>query len=67
MMRVETRDLGLAAYMKMNGSELVDFFKPNRVFIFESDRDETAWRIEYLGSACHKHDRELMDLRRLFN
>ena len=66
-MRVETRDLGLAAYMKMREQKLIDFFKPNRVFIFESDRDETAWRIEYLDTQCHEHDRVLMELRRLFN
>ena len=66
-MRVETKDLGLAAYMKMKGTDLVDFFKPNRIFIFESDRDETAWRLEYLSSESHEHDRVLMDLRRLFN
>ena len=66
-MKVETRDLGLAAFMKMNGLELIDFFKPNRIFIFESDRDETSWRVEYLNSESHKHDTELMNLRRLFN
>lgn len=66
-MRVETRDLGLAAFLKMKGVELVDYFKPNRVFIFETDRDETAWRIEYLASESHKHDTEVMNLRRLFN
>lgn len=64
--RVETRNLGLAAYIKMHGEKLIDFVGPNRVFVFESAKPLSEWNVEYLNSESHKHDSELMNLRKLF-
>ena len=66
---VETNDLGLAAYMKMNGCKIIKVKdkKDIKVFVFESEEEETelGWRIKYLNSCCHRHDTELMMLRKL--
>ena len=65
-MSVETRNLGLAAYMKMQGAVLTKFISANRVFVFDSDETETDWNIKYLNSESYKHDSELINLRKLF-
>lgn len=65
-MSVQTRNLGLAAYMKMRGARLEEFLTGNRVFVFDSERTETDWNVEYLNSESYKHDSELINLRKLF-
>ncbi len=63
-MVINTSDLGLAAYMKMQGCKLVTV--NDREFVFESEvKNETEWKVEYLNSCCHFHDCELMTLRKL--
>ena len=64
-MRVEVRKLGLAAYMKMKDVEFKGYDADERHFVFESDRDEREWYVEYLNTDCHRHDTELMGLRTL--
>lgn len=64
-MRIETRELGLAAFMKIRGAKLVEY--SNRVFVFESDRDLNVWRVEYANSCCYQHDTEVMSLRKFLN
>jgi hypothetical protein len=65
MTSVETKNLGLAAYIKMQGGLLKTC--SNGMFLFEqeNERSEHEWEIEYTNSCCHRHDSELMQLRRL--
>jgi len=68
---VETNDLGLASFMKMNGCKIVEVKskRESKIFVFESNdkkyASEEAWKIRYLNSCCHRHDTELMMLRKL--
>ena len=62
-MRLEIRKLGLAAFIKMNNEELVQV--NNGKFVFESECSEVEWEVRYLNSCCHRHDTELINLRKL--
>jgi len=62
-MRVETRKLGLAAFIKMHNEKLLEVNSGK--FIFESEKSESEWEVEYLNSCCHRHDTELIHLRKL--
>ena len=64
---METRDLGLAAYMKMHGVKLVS--TANRTYSFEGDGGKTVddWAVEYSNSCCHRHDTELVGLRKMMS
>jgi hypothetical protein len=66
-MTIETKQLGLAAYIQMNGGQLVKVNHPrgSKSFVFESDKSLTEWQIEYSNSCCSKHDSILCDLRNL--
>lgn len=64
---MEIRDLGLAAYLKMNGVRLLNVREGN-VFVFEGgSKSAKEWELEYVNSCCFKHDRELMSLRKLMS
>ncbi|MGW8177420.1 MAG: hypothetical protein ACWGQW_01270 [bacterium] len=63
--KVETRKLGLAAYIKMKGGELVKYANNKFTFEVEDGGTESEWEVRYLNSCCHKHDTELMNLRKL--
>lgn len=66
-MAVETRKLGLAAYIKMQGGELKDVEGSTNTFVFETQDEKSAqdWELEYMNSCCHRHDTELVNLRKL--
>lgn len=66
-MIVETRKLGLAAYIKMQGASLESVQSDSNTFAFEdgSGKDVKAWELEYMNSCCHRHDTELVNLRKL--
>ena len=59
---VETRELGLAAYIKIQGGKLVGY--KDRMFTFGTTKDLDAWRIDYLQSECQRHDQEVLALRK---
>jgi hypothetical protein len=63
---IETKDLGLAAFVKSRGFKLIGC--ENRVFKLENV-DSTASRaemeIEYTNSCCRQHDSNVMSLRQL--
>ena len=61
--KIDSRDLHLAAYMRYNGAELVSFERG--VFTFLSNKKISDWRIEHTSSDCFKIDRELMSLKRM--
>jgi hypothetical protein len=62
-MRVEIKQLGLAAYVKINGGKIVGF--QNGKFIMDTDKSEQEWEIQYMNSESFKHDSEVMYLRKL--
>lgn len=66
-MIVETRKLGLAAFIKMHGGTLQSVDDSNNTFAFEDESGKTAqaWELEYMNSCCHRHDTELVNLRKL--
>jgi len=66
-MIVETRKLGLAAFIKMHGGTLQSVDDTSNTFTFEADSSKTAqaWEIQYQNSCCHRHDTELVNLRKL--
>jgi len=61
--RIDIKSLGLAAYIKQHGVELISCQKNN--FVFESSKDAEYWEIKYANSCCSKHDGEVCNLRRL--
>ncbi len=63
MVRIETRDLHLAAYMKANGASFVGY--ENRAFCFLSEKSAMDWKVEHANSCCRRVDKELIDLRKL--
>lgn len=67
---VETRKLGLAAYIKMQGGELLNFQPASNMFTFKIKAPSVGksvqnWEFEYLNSCCYRHDSELVNLRKL--
>lgn len=62
-MRVEIKQLGLAAFVKINGGKIVGY--TNGKFVMDTDRTEQEWEIEYMNSESFKHDSEVMYLRKL--
>jgi len=61
MNKVTITELGLAAYLRIKDAELVKY---ENGFVFETDRSEGEWRIEYYNSDCYKHDSELLQLKK---
>jgi hypothetical protein len=68
---VETRKLGLAAYIKMCGGELLNIEQNTNTFKFNTSSNDNEnksvedWEFEYVNSCCHRHDTELVNLRKL--
>ena len=62
-MKVEINQLGLAAYVKINGGKIMGF--QNGKFIMDTDKPEQEWEIQYMNSESFKHDSEVMYLRKL--
>ena len=66
-MSLETRKLGLAAYIKMHGGVLKGLDGATNTFVFVDETDKTIheWELAYVNSCCHRHDTELVNLRKL--
>lgn len=60
-MRIAVNQLGLAAYIKMHGAELLEV--QGKTFTFDSDKSVSDWRIAYNNSCCMKHDTLVCELR----
>jgi hypothetical protein len=60
-MQIQVTQLGLAAYVKMNGATLLKV--ENKVFHFESDKTTPEWRAQYANSESMQHDSLVCDLR----
>lgn len=60
---VKVSELGLAAYLRIKGVSMVSFDKVTSSYHFDSDRTLDEWRVEYMGTECYQHDKEVMSLR----
>ena len=61
MAEVRIKQLGLAAYVKMQGEHLLKV--DGREFIFDSVVSAEEWRVKYNNSCCMKHDSIVCELR----
>ncbi len=62
---MKTSDLGLAAFIKIRDGNLKKC--EGKDFIFDTDKSEDEWRVEYLNSECYRHDSELLSLKKFRN
>lgn len=63
-MKISTKKLGLAAYVKIQGIRFLGY-QSELGFSFESDKSEPEWFTEYMNTEAYRHDVELMNLRKL--
>ena len=61
MNTIRVKQLGLAAYIKMEGATLVGI--QDREFVFESHTTLEDWRLKYNNSCCMHHDSLVCELR----
>lgn len=61
MRTIRVRQLGLAAYIKVSGGKFIGYREKH--FVFESEKSEEEWRVEYMNSSESKFDKCVMDLR----
>jgi hypothetical protein len=62
MAEIRTRQLGLAAFIQMQGMKLLRVEK-YKEFIFESEKSEAEWQVLYSNSCCSLHDALVCQLR----
>ena len=62
-MRLSTKNLSLAAFMKANGAIFTGL--DNDRFVFETEIQVSEWKIRHMNSCCRKVDIELIALRDL--
>jgi len=69
-MRLEIKDLGLAAYVYMECKDIgkiisTDDDYRNGIIVLEIKKEKnlTEWRMEYLQSDCRIHDSMIMEFR----
>lgn len=60
-MKIAVNQLGLAAYIKMNGATLESV--EGKTFLFESEKSVGEWRVAYNNSCCMRHDALVCELR----
>ena len=61
--KISSKELNLAAYMKANGANLVAV--NGGQFVFDTHHPETEWRVKHSNSCCVKVDNELLSLKRM--
>lgn len=61
--QVRIKQLGLAAYVSMKGAKLLS--TEGKVFVFESEKSEKEWQVEYSNSCCQAHDARVCQLRNM--
>lgn len=58
---LKVKQLGLAAYIKQHGIELLEV--SDGYFIFNTTATLNEWRTKYANSCCSKHDSMVCELR----
>lgn len=61
MSSIHIKELGFAAFLKLNGLKLVSFDR--ECWVFESEKEENELRIEWVNSEFSKFDKILLDLK----
>jgi hypothetical protein len=62
-MELYVKELGLAAYIAIKGGILNHYDNASDSFVFITDKDINAWRVEYFSSESYQHDSKLLSLR----
>lgn len=62
-MRVVVKNLGLAAYIKLQGGQIVG--STAHTIVFETDRTGQEWRQSYANSDFARFNSELINLQKL--
>jgi hypothetical protein len=62
-MKLSTKNLGLAAFMKANGA-VFNGLEGDR-FVFDTEIQASEWKLRHVNSCCRKVDIELIALRDL--
>ena len=65
MMLLLIRDLGLVAFMQMNGCRLMKFEAGSFAVETEDLRTLDEWSVEYTNSCCSAHDQGILVLRNM--
>lgn len=60
-MEIKIKQLGLVAFINMKESKFLDC--KDNIYIFESDKTEKEWMLEYMQSECKEFDTNVMELR----
>lgn len=58
---IRIKQLGLAAFIQMNGAELL--MVVGKEFVFATEKSVAEWRVAYNNSCCMKHDALVCELR----
>ena len=61
LVKISSKELHLAAFIKAMGGSLVEY--SNNTFVFETDKSEIDWRIQHSNSESLLVDRELLTLK----
>lgn len=64
MAEIYIKQVGLAAYAKSNGSRLLGYESATG-FVFDSEKSEEQWEVEYLGSDESRFNSALINLMKL--
>lgn len=62
---IHKREMNLAAYIKMNGGELISVDKAGGMYHFATSLSESEWRVRHSNSCCIKVDSEMLSLKRM--
>lgn len=61
IIKISSRELHLAAYIKAKGGALVEY--SDGMFVFETNKTEIEWRLAHSNSESLLVDRELLTLK----
>lgn len=62
MALIKVKPLGLAAYVKMHGAQLLEVTS-DKFFVFDTDKTLDQWKTEYTNSCCARHDAYVCEMR----
>lgn len=58
---MKIKELGFAAFLMLKGCKLKEYVESE--WVFESEKQESVWRIEWINSDFSKFDKILLDLK----
>lgn len=63
-MIIRVPEVGLAAYLRLKKAKFIAYDRDTGSFVFDTDKDKNAWMVEYLGTDCYEHDKEVITMRK---